>query len=42
MLPDTTFNRIKMMANVHDAWEILKWVFEEWSKVLVTDVIWRF
>src|SRR6267142_376507 len=41
-LPNTAFNRIKMMANVHNAWEILKWVFEEWSKVLVTDVIWRF
>jgi len=42
MLPDTAFNRIKMTANVHNAWEILKWVFEEWSKALVTDVIQRF
>jgi len=42
MLPNTMFNRIKMMANVHDAWEILKWVFEEWSKALVVDVIQRF
>jgi len=23
-LPDSTFNRIKTTANVHDAWEILK------------------
>jgi len=36
------FNRIKMTANMHDTWEILKWVFKEWSKVLVTDIIWRF
>jgi len=28
------FNRIKMMANVHEAWEILKQVFEEQSKAL--------
>ena len=42
MLPDTTFNRIKMMANVHDTWEILKQVFEEQSKVLVVDIIQRF
>src|SRR6266850_757976 len=42
MLPDTAFNRIKMTANVHDAWEILKWVFEEQSKALVADIIWRF
>src|SRR6267142_1716910 len=41
-LPDSAFNRIKMTANVHNAWEILKWVFEEWSKALVTDVIQRF
>src|SRR6266850_3731504 len=41
-LPDTTFNRIKATANVHNAWEILKRVFEEWSKVLVTDVIQKF
>src|SRR6267142_2635258 len=41
-LPDTAFNRIKTMANVHDAWEILKRVFEEWSKALVADIIWRF
>src|SRR6266850_1212448 len=41
-LPDTTFNRIKTTANVHDAWEILKRVFEEWSKALVADVIQRF
>jgi len=31
-----------MMANMHDTWEILKWVFEERSKALVADVIWRF
>jgi hypothetical protein len=24
MLPDTAFNRIKALANIHDAWEILK------------------
>jgi len=30
------------MANVHDAWEILKRVFEEWSKALVADVIRKF
>src|SRR6267142_3186206 len=42
MLPDTMFNGIKMMANVHDTWEILKWVFEEQSKALVVDVIRRF
>src|SRR6266850_3850815 len=41
-LPDTMFNRIKTMANMHDAWEILKWVFKEQSKVLVADVIQRF
>jgi len=41
-LLDTTFNRIKATANVHDAWEILKWVFEEWSKALVTDIIRKF
>src|SRR6267142_98854 len=41
-LPDTTFNRIKMMANVHDTWEILKRVFKERSKALVVDVIRRF
>jgi len=38
-LPDTAFNRIKMTANMHDAWEILERVFEEWSKALVVDVI---
>src|SRR6267142_3181193 len=41
-LPDSAFNRIKMTANVHNAWEILKWVFEEQSKALVADVIRRF
>jgi len=41
-LPDTMFNRIKMTSNMHDAWEILKRVFEEWSKVLVADIIQRF
>jgi len=41
-LPNSTFNRIKMTANVHDAWEILKQVFEEWSKALVADIIQRF
>src|SRR6266850_7550543 len=41
-LPDTAFNRIKAMANVHDAWEILKQVFEEWSKALVADIIRKF
>jgi len=30
------------MANVHNTWEILKRVFEEWSKALVADVIQRF
>jgi len=29
MLPNTMFNRTKAIANVHDAWEILKWVYEE-------------
>jgi len=42
MLLDTAFNRIKAMANVHDAWEILKQVFEEWSKALVADIIRKF
>src|SRR6266850_1926582 len=42
MLPNTMFNRIKLTANVHNAWEILKRVFEERSKVLVTDIIQRF
>jgi len=42
MLPNTAFNRIKMTANVHNAWEILKQVFEERSKVLVVDIIQRF
>jgi len=41
-LPDTAFNRIKATANVHNAWEILKRVFKEWSKALVVDVIWKF
>ena len=41
-LPDTAFNRIKTTANVHNTWEILKQVFEEWSKVLAMDVIQRF
>src|SRR6267142_6862342 len=41
-LPDIAFNRIKTTANMHNAWEILKWVFEEQSKVLVADVIQRF
>src|SRR6267142_2659156 len=41
-LPDTGFNRIKTTVNIHDAWEILKWVYEEWSKLLVTDIIWKF
>jgi len=41
-LPDSAFNRIKTTANVHDAWEILKRVFEERSKALVVDVIRRF
>jgi len=42
MLPDTAFNRIKTTVNIHDAWEILKQVYEEWSKVLVADIIRRF
>jgi len=42
MLPDTAFNRIKTTVNVCDAWEILKWVYEERSKVLVMDIIWKF
>jgi hypothetical protein len=29
MLPDTAFNRIKASANVHDAWEILRCIYEE-------------
>src|SRR6267142_6990971 len=41
-LLDTVFNRIKMTANMHNTWEILKRVFEEWSKALVADVIQRF
>jgi transposase InsO family protein len=41
-LPDTAFNRIKTTANVHDAWEILKRVFEERSKALVADLIRKF
>ena len=41
-LPDTAFNRIKATANVHDAWEILKRVYEERSKALVADIIRRF
>jgi hypothetical protein len=42
MLPDTAFNRIKASANVHDTWEILRHVYEEQSKALVADLIWRF
>jgi len=42
MLPDTAFNRIKTTANVCDAWEILKWVYEEQSKALVVDIIQKF
>src|SRR6267142_1336683 len=41
-LPDIAFNRIKTTANMHNAWELLKRVFEEQSKVLVADVIQRF
>src|SRR6267142_598588 len=41
-LPDTAFNRIKTTANVRDAWEILRWVYEEQSKALVVDIIWKF
>ena len=41
-LPDTAFNRIKTTANVCDAWEILKWVYEERSKALVADIIQKF
>jgi hypothetical protein len=39
MLPDTAFNRIKATTTMHGAWEILKCVFEECSKALVTDLI---
>jgi hypothetical protein len=42
MLPDTAFNRIKASANIHNAWEILRCVYEERSKALVVDLIWRF
>jgi gag-polypeptide of LTR copia-type len=42
MLPDTAFNRIKALANVHDTWEILRCVYEERSKALVTDLVQRF
>jgi hypothetical protein len=31
-LPDTAFNRIKASANIHDAWKILRHVYEERSK----------
>jgi transposase InsO family protein len=41
-LPDTAFNRIKTTANVHDAWQVLKRVYEERSKALVADTIRRF
>jgi hypothetical protein len=41
-LPDTAVNRIKASANVHDTWEILRHVYEERSKALVTDLIQRF
>src|SRR6267142_1251595 len=41
-LPDTAFNRIKTTVNVRDAWEILRQVYEERSKVLVADIIQRF
>src|ERR1700730_9777267 len=41
-LPDTAFNRIKATANVHDAWKVLKRVYEERSKACVADTIRRF
>jgi len=41
-LPDTAFNKIKTTANIRDAWEILKQVYEEQSKALVADIIWKF
>src|SRR6266850_1861722 len=41
-LPDMAFNRIKTTVNICDTWEILKWVYEERSKVLVADIIWKF
>jgi gag-polypeptide of LTR copia-type len=41
-LPDTAFNRIKASANIHDAWEILRHVYEEQFKALVTNLIQRF
>jgi gag-polypeptide of LTR copia-type len=42
MLPDTAFNRIKALANVDNAWEILRCIYEERSKALVADLIRRF
>jgi gag-polypeptide of LTR copia-type len=41
-LSNMAFNRIKASANVHDAWETLRRVYEEQSKALVTNLIWRF
>src|SRR6267142_5142490 len=41
-LPDIAFNRIKTTANMHNAWELLKRVFEERSKALVADIIRKF
>ena len=41
-LPDTAFNRIKGQANVKDAWDILKRVYEQRSTAMVADTIRRF
>jgi hypothetical protein len=41
-LLDTAFNKIKAATTVHDAWTILKRIYEERSKALVADVIRRF
>jgi len=41
-LPDMASNRIKTTVNICDTWEILKWVYEERSKALVMDIIWKF
>ena len=41
-LPDTAFNWIKGSTTIKDAWDTLKRVYEEHSKALMADLMWRF
>jgi hypothetical protein len=41
-LPDTAFAKVKTSNSIKAAWEVLKRLYEEWSKALIADVVRKF